>query len=222
MSSKTGLFSFRGVIQAIIRFLVPKDDRFYGWFEQMSQLTCDAAASLESLPSRTVAEVYAEVSDIEHRADGIVHEVEAALAETFVTPLDREDLQKLAHEMDDVLDYIKAVLESCYMRGVDEMSEPMRNMVTLITNASCGLKEAVSQLRCHRYDLLQTAAIKVCEAERQGDEIKKQAIFTLYHGGTTDAIRLRAEEKTILALEAALNSAEALAKSLKNLAVKHG
>ncbi len=65
-------------------------------------------------PSRRVA-----VQKFEHEGDAIVHELEEALAKTFVTPIDREDLQRLSSELDTVLDLTNGAIRACTMLGVD-------------------------------------------------------------------------------------------------------
>ena len=42
----------------------------------------------------------------------------AALAKAFVTPVDREDLDLLSHQIDDVTDIIEEVLQKFYINDV--------------------------------------------------------------------------------------------------------
>jgi uncharacterized protein len=45
-----------------------------------------------------------EIHDIEHDNDLLTHEVIRKLNQTFLTPIDREDIHSLASRMDDILD----------------------------------------------------------------------------------------------------------------------
>jgi len=42
------------------------------------------------------------IKDVEHHGDEIVHRVYEELNKTFITPIDREDIQALATELDNV------------------------------------------------------------------------------------------------------------------------
>jgi len=65
------------------------------------------------------------VQDLEHKGDAIVHEMLAALADSFVTPIDREDLQKLSKRLDDILDYTNLAARACVLFGVERPTRPM-------------------------------------------------------------------------------------------------
>ena len=56
--------------------------------------------------------------EFEHSADRIKHEMSAALAKAFVTPVDREDLDMLSHKLDDVTDLLEEILQRFYMYDI--------------------------------------------------------------------------------------------------------
>ena len=49
------------------------------------------------------------IKRLEHEADQVTHEVVSRLDRTFITPLDREDIHRLASDLDDVMDAIAAL-----------------------------------------------------------------------------------------------------------------
>ena len=53
--------------------------------------------------------------EIEHSADINKHEMNGTLAKAFVTPIDREDLDMLSLQLDDVVDLIEEVLQKFYI-----------------------------------------------------------------------------------------------------------
>src|SRR5262245_43509196 len=53
----------------------------------------------------------AQVTELEHHADKITHDCVAALHQTWITPLDREEIYALITRLDDVLDSIEAASE---------------------------------------------------------------------------------------------------------------
>ncbi len=57
----------------------------------------------------TAQEHHTHIKKLEREADGLTRSVFAELNKTFITPLDREDLQRIASKIDDVVDYTEGV-----------------------------------------------------------------------------------------------------------------
>ena len=100
-----------------------KADRFY--FENFiaaSEQSCLAARylveCLTNYKAENLAQMLERMHAIEHEGDGKKHEMSAALAKAFVTPIDREDLDLLSHNIDDVTDNIEEVLQRFYMNRI--------------------------------------------------------------------------------------------------------
>lgn len=100
-----------------------KADRFYfdNFIEAGTQSQKAAAYLADFLkhydPSGLGEAVHA-IHEIEHAGDGKKHEMSAALAKAFVTPVDREDLALISQNIDDVTDCIEEVLQQFYMDSI--------------------------------------------------------------------------------------------------------
>jgi uncharacterized protein len=118
-------------LQDLVRWLLPKGDHFYAFLERQAVAAHDGAVALAVFKDASFsAEAVAKsVQVIEHHGDAIVHELEEALAKTFVTPIDREDLQKLSSQLDDVLDPTNSTARGSVLFGV---ARPTVAMSTLI------------------------------------------------------------------------------------------
>ena len=102
--------------------LIPKEVRFYDYFEQQSEHIIKAAALLKELVHDfrdARAKAYA-IKEVEHQGDLVTHEIVKKLNTTFITPIDREDIHDLATRLDDVLDYIEAVAERLVIYHIKE------------------------------------------------------------------------------------------------------
>ncbi len=53
--------------------------------------------------------------EFEHQGDDKRHEMSAALAKAFVTPIEREDLELISQNIDEVIDQIEEILQRFYM-----------------------------------------------------------------------------------------------------------
>src|SRR5438034_8160490 len=91
--------------------LIPREKIFFQLLEQESKNVLAGAHALNDLIQNfdRLAEKRNKIKDIEHDGDNIVHSIWDQLVKTFITPIDREDISKLASLYDDVLDYIEAV-----------------------------------------------------------------------------------------------------------------
>ena len=100
-----------------------KGDKFY--FENFTASTAlskEAATylvnCLENYDPDRIEQMLEQMHDIEHRADMKKHEMNEALAKAFVTPVDREDLDMLSHQLDDVTDKIEEVIQMFYINNI--------------------------------------------------------------------------------------------------------
>ncbi|MGH9107470.1 MAG: DUF47 domain-containing protein [Acidimicrobiales bacterium] len=57
--------------------------------------------------AQAITDVDDTMRDVEHRGDGLRRRLVAGLAQTLVTPLDREDLFRLSRSVDDVVDNVR-------------------------------------------------------------------------------------------------------------------
>lgn len=100
-----------------------KGDKFYfDNFVAGTQFSKQAAAylvdCLEHYDHNQLEEKLVAMHEFEHGADGKKHEMSEALAKAFVTPVDREDLDMLSRELDDVTDLLEEILQRFYMYDI--------------------------------------------------------------------------------------------------------
>jgi hypothetical protein len=211
-------------VQEFIRWLLPREDVFYDLLERQGGLALEAATALARFaePGASAEEIGEVVQEIEHRADKIVHETEEALARTFVTPIDREDIQRLASELDDIVDLTNQAARAAKLLGVDRPTEPMKRLFRVLVSATELLNGDLPNLRKHRYEALIAAARKLRQIEKEGDRIHRDALRVLFHTPDIDVRVLLREREMLETLEAAIDHCEQVADTLAHLAVKHG
>lgn len=100
-----------------------KVDKFY--FENFvatTELSKKAALylveCLENYNPENIETMLKKMHEIEHSADKKKHEMNEALAKAFVTPVDREDLDMLSHNLDQVTDKIEEILQKFYIYNI--------------------------------------------------------------------------------------------------------
>ena len=211
-------------LQDIVRFLLPREDHFYDYLERQAQFAHKGAAAMARFSENgaTAHQARDSVQDFEHAGDEVVHEMEEALAKTFVTPIDREDLQKLSSELDTVLDLANGAIRACVMLGVEKPTEPMSKLIQLLVRCTEKMDEAMPKLRKHQYSDLVEAARDLRKLEKEADIVYRDAISKLFKDPLADA-KVIIREKTVLEdLENAIDQCDSIADTLTNLAIKNG
>lgn len=104
-----------------------KGDKFYYENLAASAAFSKTAATflvecLENYKPEDIQQMLDEMHAIEHGADVKKHEMNEALAKAFVTPVDREDLDMLSHQLDDVTDLIEEILQKFYIFDIREIT----------------------------------------------------------------------------------------------------
>ena len=208
----------------VLGFRSNKTDRFFALFAAQGDVVrrgTDALATLRD-GDATAKDVATLVQEIEHEGDKLVRDVEAELARSFVTPLDREDLRAIAISADDVIDKVNLTARSFVLFGVATPSAPMRELIDLLRASGSDLSSALAAPAAGK--LAEVAAIhrRIKDAERKGDHVFRSAIAALFRDAPLDGRELLREKEILEDLEEALDLCEDTAETLVRIAVKHG
>jgi uncharacterized protein len=177
--------------------LMPKEGRFFDYFNEHAALMVSCAHELDAfLRDMGNREAHAQnVNDLEKKADKITHETIALLHQTFVTPLDRDDIHKLISTMDDVLDLMEDVAECVILYDVREVSDSARKLAEICV--ACTEKVKISVGLLSNMDNAQ-AILKICNEidalESEADRVMRSAMSKLFRDepDVRELIRLKA------------------------------
>src|SRR4051794_468171 len=88
--------------------LIGRDQEYFRLFEEASRNNLRAAELLDEMLKGypETAGLAKEILATEHEGDRITHDIVHRLNQTFVTPIEREDILDLASALDDVVDLI--------------------------------------------------------------------------------------------------------------------
>jgi predicted phosphate transport protein (TIGR00153 family) len=161
--------------------LIPKEVRFYDYFEQQSQHILKASVLLNELVnnfSDARSKVHL-IKEVEHAGDQVTHEIVRKLNTTFITPIDREDIHDLATRLDDVLDYIEAAAERLVVYRIKEPTSACRAMAEVIVKTAEAMDRAIRCLRkmdpgFHEH------AVEVNRLENAADNLLRDSLAALF------------------------------------------
>jgi uncharacterized protein Yka (UPF0111/DUF47 family) len=209
--------------QRFIRWLMPQEDHFYTLIERHAVIAHETAKALAGYKAGcNAAEIRKSVQDWEHQGDAIVKQMIDSLAKTFVTPIDREDLQKLSKKIDDICDFINLAARDCVLYGVEQPTRPMLVLIEKLVASTAIMANEMPKLRQHAYREIIEISNRITAIKEDGDTVFTEALNALFHDPAIDAKVILREKEVLEAIEKAINRCEQVAETLTGIAVKHG
>ncbi len=151
---------------------LPAEVKFYDYFQQASETLLEGAQALQyMLDHMDQAEDLAlKISDIEHKGDGIVHEVTNLLPRTLITPIDPDDIQRLINTVDDALDSVNATAQRLLVYKVKKPTSTAQTLARLTVECSKELNNAFAIMSDKKnYAKLREHIVKINTLENEGD-----------------------------------------------------
>jgi predicted phosphate transport protein (TIGR00153 family) len=128
--------------------LMPKEARFFDFFSAHATQLVLGAIELKALMGN-VGELQLRkrnIESIEHEADNITRETMKLLHETFITPLDRDEIHQLIVRMDDILDLMEDVSQCMFLYDISAVTEESRHLAQICLDSTEKVKAAVNLL----------------------------------------------------------------------------
>ena len=158
------------------------------------------------------------LKDIEHRGDDMTHNVLTKLNQTFITPLDREDIYRLASSLDDVLDFVYAAGVRLVMYKITSAPPAASLLADIIVKQVDQLMNAVTRLEKKHAHVLEYC-VQINRLENEADQVARAAIAVLFEK-EKDPISLIKLKELYEVLEMATDKAEDAANVLEGVVLK--
>ncbi|MDR3050351.1 MAG: DUF47 family protein [Oscillospiraceae bacterium] len=166
-------------------FVKKKAFDYFDYFQTCAGFACQAATYLAgALSAFDVAKVPQQVQtmhQIENDADVAKHQMLRALADEFMTPIEREDIIELAQDLDNVVDAIEDVMLRISMLNVKAVPTAAVAFAELIVDGCAELAEAVKEFRHFRKSKTITEhVVRVNTTESKGDKLFFESMHALF------------------------------------------
>ncbi|TMG35772.1 MAG: DUF47 domain-containing protein [Chloroflexi bacterium] len=200
--------------------LMPKKGVFFTLFSQHAENAVEAAEALEKLLSdfTDIENKVRDIHAIEHYGDKLNHEIIRHLNETFVTPLDREDIVGLGSRVDDITDVCYDVSELVLLFKVKSIRPAAVRQAKILVTASREVRDMLKELEGLRG--LEPHWIKIHTLENEGDQIWREAVAELFDR-SDDAIEIVKWKDIYSLIEVAIDRCEDVANIVETIVVKH-
>jgi uncharacterized protein Yka (UPF0111/DUF47 family) len=171
----------------LARFL-PKDEQFFDLFAEAAGNALAAAQLLADIieSGEDIERKVRRLRELEHQGDEITHRVYQGLNSTFVTPLDRDDIQRLAGGIDDFVDDLEEVGKRFRLYKLNEATAPAKLFARILTEQAQTMAESIPLLGQvgKRSSDLRKAVLELHRAENEADDALNGALAALYDGVT--------------------------------------
>lgn len=179
---------FSDWLQTMFARLMPKEGKFFDLFNAHAAYCVQGGKKLQELieklgnDERAVKEITDIIESTEEKADVVTHETVVLLNQTFITPLDRDEIHQLIVKMDDILDVVQDVAQSLAMYDVRRATPDIRQLVELSVSAIDRVKSAVAllpNLGDNAQDILKTCN-EIDRLESDADKVMRGALSRLF------------------------------------------
>jgi uncharacterized protein len=160
------------------------------------------------------------IQDREHEGDQVTHAIIRRLNTSFITPMDREDIYRLATALDDVLDAVDAVSDLFLLHQIETPLPQMKEQVDVLLRAAEQTQQALELLPKMDRDRLEPYWIEINTLENEGDQLYRRAVAELFSGEHRAMDVLRWKD-VIENLEEAIDGLENVANTIESIVLKH-
>ena len=202
-------------------WIIPQDKAFFDVLEKESANVLHGARMLEEAVKSfdKMEERRKEFKDIEHEGDEIVHDIYERVNRSFITPIDQEDLTKLASLYDDVLDYMYSVMNRLVLF---EITGPTQSMVKFAGIVRASVEQIhsafISMKRLDKAEIDKNC-IEVDRLENEADVLLNESVASLFK--SQDVINILKLKEIYEHLETVTDRCEDLSFVIRDVMIKH-
>ncbi len=198
----------------------PRDREFFDLFEEAGANILRAADLLDRMLRNypDTKELAREILLCEQEGDRITHDIVNRLNQTFVTPIDREDILELASTLDDIVDLTEEVADYLGLYKVEAPMEQAQRLAHILMQAARQISEAMPRMR--DFKDISHFTVEIHRLENEGDRITREAIASLFDNGIDPMVVIRWKD-LFERLEDAIDATERVANTLQGIVIKN-
>ena len=167
-------------MSGFLQKLLPQEGDFSALFQRQAENIVSGAAALTKMLEHYtgVPEQAQAIKAIEHSGDEITHQIFRKLNQTFITPLNREDIHELCSTMDDVIDLIDAAASRFVLYRIDKVRAGTIELSKVLTVVTMELSAAIHNIPSPEKALQRI--IEINRLENESDRICRMLIAQLF------------------------------------------
>src|SRR3954468_19086758 len=199
---------------------VGRDTQYFDLFESAATNVVRGAELLEQMLQGwpDSASLVRDIVVCEQEGDRITHDIIQRLNNTFVTPIDREDILELASALDDIVDLTE---EGPAYLGLYKIAAPMeqaQRLAHILLQSTRQIAEAMPRMRDFRD--INHYTVEINRLENDGDRVVREAVASLFEGGIDPMVVIRWKD-IFERIEDAVDACERVANVLEGIVIKN-
>ena len=201
--------------------LLPREEKFYHLFLKQVEIISEASRLLLDgvrAGNARLAGVATEINVLENKGDEVIHEIFTRLNQTFITPIDPEDIHNISTALDNVLDGVEDTAHRLVSYHIKPVPPAMVTLSEIVAACARALKAAFEALE--KGGSVMEHCIEINRLENEGDLIGRSAVVDLFEK-EKDPITLIKLKEVYDFIEATIDSCEDVADVLQNVVVKN-
>jgi uncharacterized protein len=201
--------------------LMPKEEKYYDLFNRLASHLSQAAQIQQQLFNNFDNRVeYADqIKQLEHICDELTHDIVRRLNQTFITPIDREDIHALASGLDNVVDAIDNMARRVVLYHIEKPTEHARKMSDVLVRIVVKIEDAVNGLEAGGERVLQDC-VAIHTLESEADAYHHDAVDKLF-SKETDPIHIIKMKEIYEKMERTIDRCEDVANVLEAIVLKN-
>jgi predicted phosphate transport protein (TIGR00153 family) len=203
--------------------LMPHEGRFFDYFTAHAALIRQGAAELRTmLDNIGELEVRAHnIKTIESKADLVTHDTIQLLHQTFITPLDREDIHQLITRMDDILDLMEDVSHCVFLYDLRAVTEEAKRLADICVACAEKVEAAVKMLdNMANAEAITKVCAEIDRLETDADQVLRAGLAKLFRNEPDTRELIKMKEIYEL-LETVTDRCEDVANIIEGVVLEH-
>lgn len=206
----------------MFRGILPKEYAFFDFFDQLISTDKEISTLFMTMMTNDVdrAEVSKQIRELVRKTDKISRNCTDLLHDTFITPIERNDIFTLTKRLDDLASQINAAAFRLSAYGVGEIRPEAVEFSKIIHSCIEELVITVHELRKikDKNKILESCK-KVHDLENKADEILRSAISRLFQEG--EAMLLIKWKEIFERLEKAVDKCEDIVCIIEGILIEN-
>ena len=200
--------------------LIPKEEAFFDLFKKAAHNMIEGSRLLKDMMENfyDLPEKAKKIKEVEHVGDGITHDIAMRLNQTFITPIDREDIHDLASALDDILDAVEAVADRFAIYKITRPTESAIRLADILYQASVAVGCGVDRIGMSHAQIKE-CSVQVNSLENEADRVSRDAISGLFEK-ETDPISVIKWKEIYETFEEGTDRCEDVANVLERIVLK--
>ncbi len=202
--------------------ILPEDKTFFDLFERMAK-KIEEGAGLISAMTGQISENHEScrlIRQTEHEADIVTRQIYERLNQSLITPLEPEEISRIAPALDDIIDRMAWVGQQLCNYGITESNEHLREFSRLILQCSGEITRGIALLRDMRNnDALQQESIEINRVWNLSTDLLARATVDLFSSG--DPVHIIKLKDIYESLENILEGCNDFGHVLNDIAIAH-